>query len=272
MGVEMNETQVKLMEQYGVLVLPEDVNHAAYELVVEALLFAEHVGHETVVVYCAGMGGELNSALAIADLLIQRKATIGLLPGQADSCHADVWLACEERYVYPMGHMGIHQVKYTFYDKTHVDERYAKMLLHENDHYNRRSARLLARASGMLESHWLEKLDKVGAHGVFHLTADDLISLGIAKPIAAYVASSRLQTSPHVVEGDSSVPEGEPPVPLNLAIKDVDGRVHRVEVADDGRMIVGEPVDDANDFDVYVKAFDDGEFDDPSEWDGVDRD
>ena len=187
----MNETQVKMMETYGVLVLPEDIDHAAYVLVVEALLFADQCGHETVVLYCAGGGGDVNAALAIVDVIQLRGNVIGLLPGQADSSHATVWLGCSERYVYPLGAMGIHEMKFTVYDKTSIDRQFARNYGDAVQSYHGRVAKLLCDACAEPElytvEHWLDVLHQVGASGVVHYDAEHLILFGIAKPVSAFV-------------------------------------------------------------------------------------
>jgi len=185
----MNETQEKLMEVYGVLVLPDEINHAAYELVVESLHFARHCGHDRVVMYCAGFGGEMPSALAIVDLVRAHGNVVGLLPGQANSSHATIWLGCAERYVYPMGEMGIHEVRYDVADNTKLDARHARNFEGEMKSYNERLATLLSEACDEHDvysvGHWRTVLHQVGASGYHHYDAEYLIMCGIAKPIEA---------------------------------------------------------------------------------------
>jgi len=187
----MDEARAKLLREHGVLVLPEEIDHDAYALLVEALLLVDTLPHmKAITLYCAGLGGDTNAALAIADLLQHRGDVIGLLPGQADSCHADVWLACSERYVFPLGSMGIHETKYTFHNGTHVDVRFARNYAADVRSYNERSARLLAGACAddrFDTVYWLKVMEEIGSRGVRHYAAGWLIEMGIAKPIREYV-------------------------------------------------------------------------------------
>jgi len=189
----MDETQVIMMNQYGVLVLPKSLDHDAYVLVVEALLLAHSIGREKIVFYCAGLSGDVNAALAIVDVIQHRGNVVGLLPGQADSSHADVWLGCSERYVFPLGSMGLHETKVIFHHGAHVDRRFAQNYLGDVQSYNTRCARLLAEACADDQygvDYWLAQMRDVGSMGVRHYGADELITLGIAKAVREFVMPS----------------------------------------------------------------------------------
>ena len=184
----MNEIQVKMMQEYGALVLPEEIDHDAYMLVVEALHLAKSCGHDELVFYCAGLGGEVNSALAIVDLIQAHGDVIGLLPGQADSSHAYVWLGCRERYVYPYASMGLHETKFIYQNGATVDRRFTQNFLGDVTSYNYRICRLLSDATTPHRpiEFWETQLSDIGSVGVRHYDDGELIRMGIAKAIGAY--------------------------------------------------------------------------------------
>jgi len=180
----MNETQVKLIEQYGVIVLPDTIDHDAYMQIVESFYFAHSIKRKELRIFCQGMGGETNCALAIADMIQHRGNCVGLLPGQADSCHGDVFLACQKRYVFPLACLGIHSSKYFFDSGTKMDISGAENRFRMIQSYDGRTARIMAMASNKSGVFWEDRMRAIGSDGVQHLTAYELVWFGMARPIS----------------------------------------------------------------------------------------
>lgn len=201
----MNETQERLLAR-GVIVLPQDIEHDTYQYVLEALLTRPG----PVRLYCAGDGGDSGSAFAIADLIREHGQVIGLLPGSAASNHVTVFAACGQRYVYPMGRIGVHKVAWA-----NVNGRTDSQSLWVNaaafEATERSIAALLASASRLDAEWWFNKMQAAGSGGVVEFDADYIVKLGLARPVQEFQrAEMRQQVQAlHTHNGsDNGVSEG----------------------------------------------------------------
>ena len=175
----MDEQRLKLLNR-GVLVLPENIDHSTYELVLEALMLK---ADEEVQMYCRGNGGDSASAIAIVDLIDQHGNVVGLLPGEAASNHATIWAACQQRFVYPRGCLSLHKVaRHSL--SSRVDSQSLRLMAEDYERVERVIADILAEASNRSAAFWYNLLQETGSGGLYQFEAKRLIEMEMAKPIA----------------------------------------------------------------------------------------
>ena len=182
----MDETQEKLLRERGVIVLPQDIEHATYVDVLSLLLLAEtEWADKPIRLYCAGDGGSAPAAISIVDLVQQHGNVIGMLAGEATSSHVTVFAGCPERYVYPNASIGVHRLAWpdvgTRQDRVSLDNRAAELQIGEA-----KVASILAKASCKDEDWWLSEMRSAGSDGVRIFTTTDIISLGLAQHVSEY--------------------------------------------------------------------------------------
>jgi ATP-dependent protease ClpP protease subunit len=190
----MNDTDLYLLDHHGVIVLPESIDHDAYRHVLEAL---HRAGSKPLTIYCDGDGGYGRNALSIAGLIQQHGNVTGILAFEAHSCHADVFMACQKRYVHPAAAIGIHMTAYSHIDKS-VDRVHARNINAELERGECQIARIYAQACPNPEhdeTYWFNRLQETGSAGVQMIDADQLIQMGIARPIAKWSNAQRANGS-----------------------------------------------------------------------------
>ena len=132
----MDERDLKLLKKRGIVVLPQEIEHDTYRMLLEALIIAKD---RQVKLFCRGDGGCSRTALAMVDLIQHHGDVIGLLPGEANSSHVTIWAGCKERYVYPNGLIGLHKVAWAE-SSFHADSRSARLISDEFERAERRMA------------------------------------------------------------------------------------------------------------------------------------
>lgn len=167
----MNDMQRRLLDETAVLMLPEVIDHDAYQMVLEACLMRQDKG---IHLFCRGDGGSSRDAYAIIDVIRDHGNVTGFLPGDACSMHAIIWAACAKRFVYPLGTIGLHMVALNHID--HIDAKYAARIAGEYEATDRRNARILADActSAGLQfgvDFWLNTIQHSGSHGITEFDA-----------------------------------------------------------------------------------------------------
>lgn len=178
----MDEKQEKRLREYGVLVLPDEIDHEAYELVLDATLMRPN---DPITIHCSGSGGSTWDALAIVDLVQVHGACIGILAGTSASAHLDIYAACRERYIYPNGRIGIHEAGYSGPDGK-LDMNGSKSYLNDLEQLNLQIAQLYASASTLTIEYWQTMLRQVGNSGCRWMMADEVIAWGMARPVAEW--------------------------------------------------------------------------------------
>lgn len=181
----MNETQKALLAK-GVVVLPNRIEHEVYEYVLEALA----IRPEQVVMYCKGDGGDVSSALAIVDLIQQHGNVVGMLPGEANSSHATIFAGCQERYVYPNGFMGVHQIAWDSHNGR-LDSHNLRLLSVDFDAADGQVAGILAAASNKSMDWWYKVIRDTGSGGVTRYPARQMIQLGLARDVGEFHERAR---------------------------------------------------------------------------------
>lgn len=176
----MNETQKALLAK-GVVVLPNRIEHEVYEYVLEAVTTRP----EQIVMYCKGDGGDVSSALAIVDLIQQHGNVVGMLPGEANSSHATIFAGCQERYVYPNGFMGVHQIAWDSHNGR-LDAHNLRLLAVDFDSTDAQVAGILAAASNKSMDWWYKVLRDTGSGGVTRYPARQMIQFGLARDVGEW--------------------------------------------------------------------------------------
>lgn len=178
----MDDKFLKLLQDHQVIILPDEIEHDSYEMVLESCLRFPDLRLK---LYCRGDGGDTRTGLAIVDIIRQHGRVVGILPSEANSTHALIFAGCPERYIYPLGRIGVHMVAWG--NKGHVDSRAAKLTYDEFSQTDRLNAQILAEAclpQWNLEF-WLNIINGTGSHGVTQFNSEFLIQCGMAKPIQA---------------------------------------------------------------------------------------
>lgn len=177
----MTDDQKRLLER-GIVVLPEEITHDAYGLLLDAL---DQMTSTTVRLYCRGNGGCSSSALAMADLIAQHGDVVGMLPGLAASSHATVWAACQRRFVYPHGCLGLHKVSWDGIS-TRADSLSLRLYAEQWARTERAVAGLLGAAGCPSSSDWYDRIQQAGSAGIVIVDALELVELQMARPVAEW--------------------------------------------------------------------------------------
>ncbi len=174
----MTEDQKRLLAA-GIAVLPDELNHATYLYLLEALL-VERPAKE-VRLYCRCDGGDSRSAFAIVDLIAQHGNVVGLLVGEADSAAVPIFAACQQRFVSAHGALGLHKVSW---DGSRIlDSESAALLAKDYENAERVSADLLAGISGQTSDYWYSVIQSAHGHAVKLIESGELIARGMAQPL-----------------------------------------------------------------------------------------
>lgn len=193
--MEINTTQEKMLSERGVIILPETIEHDSYEMVLALLLLAETVWSDKPIrLFCAGVGGSVSAAMAIADLVKGNPQVVGMLAGIAESSHVTIFAACAERYVFPLAQIGIHRIAWSSINSR--QDASTLRLRHESlEKLEEMIADILAGAcrSRAYDHHWwLERLKSVGSDECEYYSGDWMQVVGFAKPASQYGAEDTL--------------------------------------------------------------------------------
>lgn len=176
--------RLALVEERGILILPEDISAETYELVLEAMMLRPSA---EIRMYCRGDGGESRAEIAIVDLVCQHGNVTGILPGSALSAHAIIFAACARRYVYPNATIGLHRVAVGEV-RTRVDSVYAVLLYQELVRADELASIVLARActdASATPAYWRKEIREAGSGAYSILDYDWMVgTLGMARPIS----------------------------------------------------------------------------------------
>lgn len=179
----MTDNERKLLEEHGVLVLPDLIEHDVFTLALTACLI---LPDKPIKIYCLGSGGDAMAARGIIDVIQHHGHVIGILPGAANSAHGLIFAACSQRYVYPGGALGVHRCLLS--QITDVDAKYAQNWHSEFESLDRAAAKTLSEACAdqkkLSETYWYRVIDKQGSSGLTRFDAAFLIASGMAKPIS----------------------------------------------------------------------------------------
>ncbi|HYE75876.1 MAG TPA: ATP-dependent Clp protease proteolytic subunit [Blastocatellia bacterium] len=180
----MDDQQKALLNEYGVLVLPEELEHDAFALVLMACLMRPD---KEIRLHCRGNGGSCRAGMAIVDLVREHGQFIGLLTSEANSTHGVIFAGCPRRYVYPSGSLGAHRIALS--EMYHIDAPYARNRYEEMETGDRYNAKILASAckdqKRWGEKFWYRQLNQQGSRGLKQFDAKFLIECGMAEPITA---------------------------------------------------------------------------------------
>lgn len=199
----------------GILILPDEVTHDTYRWLAEILLMK---ADQRIVLYCAGDGGSVRPGLAIVDLIYQHGHVVGMLPGWALSVHGWIWAACQERYVYPHGGIGVHKVGYSELNRG-LDSKSAGQLVGELEQYERYISGIFAGASRASAAWWFEQIQKAGREEYDTYPAARLFGLDMARPAREFVMLGTQRVTQErglFVENNGRVEKGDDELPHRI--------------------------------------------------------
>lgn len=176
----MDSARRELLDQHKTLILPENIDYAAYELIAEAAILYPS---EPLRMFCAGAGGDCDYTLAMAGIIQAHGNFTGLLAGDAVSGHAILFASCAHRYVYPHARMGIHQTNYGGLTAPLTANVLGERLAHL-ERYDKAYAEILASASTHNEAWWANLIALAPATGFTYFIARWLVMQGMAQPVA----------------------------------------------------------------------------------------
>lgn len=172
----MSDPADYLLEKQAVINLPDEIDHAAYELILHRILQGRELhGNKPLMLYCRSNGGSAWDAEAIC-ALIQADGNIdGILIGETMSAGSFIWASCARRYVYPDARMGIHPAAR---DAGYRIGNELRGLVEESEWIDRYQCRMYAGASSRDYDWWWAKLHAPG--DVKWLNEKELIDIGMA--------------------------------------------------------------------------------------------
>lgn len=180
----MDDQQKVLLNDHGVLILPEELDHDVFALVLTACLMRPD---QEIRLYCRGNGGDSRTSYAIIDIIQQHGNVVGLLTSEANSNHGVIFAGCPRRYVYPRARLGLHRTSLS--EMYHIDAPYALNRHEEMETSDHTNARVYAAAckdqTQWGESFWYQQIDQQGSRGLILFDAPFLIECGMAQPISA---------------------------------------------------------------------------------------
>ena len=175
----MDDAQRKLLEDRKTIILPDEIDHDAYSLIVEAAILYPD---EEIDLICRGDGGYSSDAFAMIDIIRRHGKFVGLLPGVGSSSHGLVWAGCNVRYVYPFGKLGVHRVvKNSMPDNLTSDDLFQ---MAESPHQvDQEMALVYESASNRGYAEWIRIIEGHSI-GLKWFKSKDLIQMKMALPIA----------------------------------------------------------------------------------------
>lgn len=135
--------------------------------------------HSPIQLRITSSGGGVDLAMAMVDLIRTDGNCWGVALGKAASAAADIWLACDERYIGNHAIIGTHQV--AFDDRTNLNAQDLRLMAVELQRRNLQAANLFAEAASANTDYWLTELLKTSGELVTY-DATDMVRKGIAKP------------------------------------------------------------------------------------------
>jgi len=178
----MDDTQIQLLDRHSVLILPEEIEHSTFVLLLEALL---HLDGKPLVLHCHGNGGISAVSRAMVDLIRQAGNVTGLMAGECNSSHGIVWASCQQRFVYPHGILGVHRVAKSQVS-TRFDGQTFEQFAADFNRMDMENSHILASASNKPSDWWYERIVETGSGGTTNFTATQLVLMDMAKPISEY--------------------------------------------------------------------------------------
>lgn len=175
----MDDAQRKLLEDRKTIILPEEINHDVYELIVEAAI---RYSDDEIDLYCNGEGGYSGDAFAIVDVIKSHGKFVGLLLGAVVSSHALVWAACPTRYFYQSGKLGLHRVIVGSISAP-MDGGSLQQKADNHAHIDRASSDIFAGASNRESQQWYDMIARATL-GMVWLYADEIMACEMGLPIA----------------------------------------------------------------------------------------
>lgn len=181
--VELTDAQKEkqpLLIGFGIILAPEELDHAAYLELSWALHIARVLHPNKVIeLRCCGRGGDGSRAFAVADLIQHDGQVAGIAVGRISSGHSIIWGACQARYAYPNSIVSIHQARTDWINEYSQQdfENHSESIVRLNE----RMIRLYSAISNKGHEYWHDLLFR-GGRALVDLDYEKLIALEMAKP------------------------------------------------------------------------------------------
>lgn len=171
-----------LLETFGVILLPPDIDHEAYKEMSWALRLARALHPEQPLeLRCHGDGGSGDVMLAIVDLVQADGNVDGMLIGRAYSASSVIWAACARRYVYPNAGIGVHGALMNV--SSWADGQYYQTYVSGVASTDEAMIALYAAASRKSRKWWRRQMAR-GHSACVNIDAAKLVEIGMARPVA----------------------------------------------------------------------------------------
>jgi ATP-dependent protease ClpP protease subunit len=172
-----------LLEQYGIIVAPNEIDHDTYLELSWALKIGREMHPESPLeLRCCGIGGEVSRSFAIYDLVQQDGNIDGIALGRVSSGHTIIWSGCNRRFVYPTALVSIHQTKNGAWLQGQLQRDY-ELGFERYKWGNRQLVEIYAKSSNQGADFWHDKVFSAGAE-LLNFDASQLIELEMAAPIS----------------------------------------------------------------------------------------
>lgn len=172
-----------LLEGHGIILTPDQIDADSYI----ALSWAIALGRimhprRALELRLSGLGGESRHAFALIDLIQADGNIDGVVLGEANSAHANLWAACARRYVFPHSCVELHRVTNGGWNGE-ADSRLFSRLSAEYDWADDKQAALWADVSNRSATWWRDQFGTTSRFLTVRFGARELIEdLCIARP------------------------------------------------------------------------------------------
>lgn len=175
----MTPEQKQLIDERGLIVLPDTIEPELFELFVYAMHIRES---KPITVYCRSDGGDARTGEAVAELIRLHGDVTGIIHGACLSAAVTIFAACQRRFACEFAWLGLHTGAFGS-DGYRMDEPELDALKKEIAKSDRMQAKLLQRASNASFDLWLGKIQSANHRAVIMVESDDLFLYELAKPI-----------------------------------------------------------------------------------------
>lgn len=177
----MDDLQRALLDRRRAILLPETIDHSAYETLFYMLSYAaDTMPDARITLMCKGDGGDVWSAPAIIQAIQSHGLVDGVLNGPVMSVHATIWAGCARRYTTAQGALGIHPCSRGELTGYYTADALAAMAreMHEVD---RRTLELFASLCKPPYDHkWWHSRYHGASRGLFMIYAAELVEMDMA--------------------------------------------------------------------------------------------
>lgn len=164
---------------HDTIFLPSIIEADTFKSFLEIYQKIREKGEGRVWLYAMGNGGDVDSGLAIVDIIQLDGEFSGILMGEALSTHGFIWAACQDRYVSKNGSLGLHHVMVVG-EGTQMNHYDLDILSRQMKDMNMKIIQLYQDASNQGENFWERIMKRNESASLNQLNADVLIRIDMA--------------------------------------------------------------------------------------------